>query len=560
MPEHYEYTDQGVERRFNELVTGQARYIETGHRPARRIKRSAVTWKHAHSRKTKEGKTFWYCTMGIGGVVAVGTMVGFASLAWPAVFAGIGVAGVVWYGKKKLSAFVIKKTVIKKLKDMEKIEADYLKGVNQGQIQRQISGGINLDVSKVANNAHKLATVAFQAEAILTLLVNETGRLFKKDKEYKKAFGQGPYLNIWNDAMKAARNGFITINNVQQDVKVGTSVSGKWMKFGYKQKGSKDPNVARIKLAVILRRLRLMVRYLDDYFDVLKDRLEEEARKLNLLEEQIQLSTLVKNIISGGPHHSGCEEGKCYGPEQRDLVKVAKSNITKDQWKAIVDDTQIATSKIGGGSTPNAVLQKYKKRYDQDEANTQQEMREMGGEFLADMALEGATSGGGEVAELGMEALSELGAEAASGGAGFILGAVVGEVIKSFRVNKPAYKNAKGVRLAAHKATVDARFIGDEIDKYAKSTKSNGLERMLTKIHNHYFRRIDERLKKLNELGTDLKFRNEFTCNDALALVRYYLKVYHYIDKAYVNLLFINRVIECLEGKINKHFKNAVKW
>jgi hypothetical protein len=101
-----------------------------------------------------------------------------------------------------------------------------------------------------------------------------------------------------------------------------------------------------------------------------------------------------------------------------------------------------------------------------------------------------------------------------------------------------------------------------ELDREIKKhkTKPDFLEYALSRIHSHYLRRYTERLTKFDALFTNLgaKGAANCTCEDAEMLTRYYLKTYHYIDKAFSNLLFVNRAVEMFEGHVNEKFLNVL--
>lgn len=137
------------------------------------------------------------------------------------------------------------------------------------------------------------------------------------------------------------------------------------------------------------------------------------------------------------------------------------------------------------------------------------------------------------------------------------ISAAVNQARKTYRVNRPLRQRM----LAAQEALHDGGSLDEELVSLAEKNDLKAVLRAFSKIHDHYPKRIGERVTKLTAFCAKIRDRagsdNGFSdCAEMETALRYLTKVYHLSEKQLIHIYFFNFAVDAIDRQI---FREAYK-
>lgn len=330
--------------------------------------------------------------------------------------------------------------------------------------------------------------------------------------------------------------------------------------FGF----GKMHNQERLKHRI--RRINGYIDWLEKYFDHVEGELRAPIKD-HLAQVDTGVSMLVEALIADLGAHEGCGVSLCFRPSEhqtRSKTMTAAELAQQDpkrlreleehlRGKTAAPIGAAATSgpSLVAFSTDSSTTRAVAEGYGPDQAIN------AGFAGLSAMA-DGAAKNAGQLSEAAAQTPGFM-IGAAGGGWGAILSAGIARGIAAMRVNYPLQS-----RVSKIKARMDEPGEGDLSEDLRKGARKNDLDaltRCMDKVHKHYIKRVHDRSTKLQKLLNELKERETgptaryrqalHSCTEATILVRYYLKVFHYLEKSMVHILILRASVQLIKENVD---------
>ena len=554
--------------RTQELIDMTIATVATGGSYPRRAKRGTGAWLDGHTVGSRAGRDFYVFAVGVGAVVCLASAAAFAAIGWWALLPALPIGLATFFTGKLLSSKWTKASALAKIRKIHE---------PGGSADANLEDGL-------------------LAEYMLVVLIQEYQRLLgKKDKYFTDddPTGTNPLTRAQKWA-NAAAWGF----DETRDVDVGRTISGRRnMRGGLV--GSRDENAAALKVAILIRRNLIMIRFLKSYLEQLSNKVRDEIDPYVGQVDDV-ITHAVKDTIGVGAHHMRCPDDCCFGPSEENLTfedapppaapgasatplqrrvhRIAMRNhinghlqTARDEVDDVdfTEDVQTMVSRLRSASPVSAAATGAAVDLGED-AGVEERVRENIGNFdeyggvdvIQGQVFSAATEGMESWLSEGVQAAAGgTGADLAMGPVGWVAGIVVGEIIQSVTVNRPTARAVGRIRAAA--ATSDG--LKQELRKELGTTNTDLLERALSKVHTHYLSRLASRLKKIESDAQIIGLRQQdgsarhvrMTCHDAVRMVRYVYKAWRYVMKAEANIAYVRSAVDNLESHMRSHFPTS---
>ena len=276
-------TDRNFEGRATRLIHETISAVSTGGGAPRRIKRSIGAWMDAHKWRSRSGREFYVLntfTLAVGFVTAIA----FAPLGFSALLPGIPVS---------LTLFFTAKIASKKWNKSSALEA-------LGKFE--VNPIVTLEDGRLA-------------EIMLLILISQYTRLLNKHRGR-----QGWIAKLRGQA--ASSPYFKNLSPAQQDAAwqeaASRGFSGSVTAQDHAYKGSASDAAAKRKVAILIHRQVVMIKWLRDYIGLLREQIDSEVvTYLKKVDDCI--TAAVNEQVKVGSHHTRCSPDCCWGPRDDEL-------------------------------------------------------------------------------------------------------------------------------------------------------------------------------------------------------------------------------------------------
>ncbi len=538
--------DPELDNRRKDLLQQVETCVLNGGGKVRRVKRSSATWKDVHTSKSVQNRDFVAFALVGGAVIAVASAAAFAAIGWWVLIPGFFLAILIAVIKHYLTKHWTNSKVVAWLKEQDEIIAN---------------GGTMRDPD--------LEKDGYLVECMLEVMTLNHNRLESKLEKYysgsysrkAKKFFRKSYENLDENRMKERLKQAFELAFGQQPLKLGQSLSGSgWVttKFS-KKKGwggligssveGQDSDEDILKLAILIGREKAYIEFCQNYFELLKEKVEGFYG--DIADTDKAISKFIDIQISFNRSHMNCSDKCCFGPQEENLVF---SPLTSTDTTGMSTGLQRVETHLQN-ITVNNVGDLSRALGDEEDHldNISQ-----GADLAADTVITSVTEAMESFfSEAFQESAGGMAADLTMSPVGWVLAIAIGEVMESFTVNRPTYKQVGKIRNALRDDVAD---LDDAVKNAVKKGKANMLQRALNKTHSHYMTRMNKRAEKLKAAYEVMKTKTDgvtpfmerwvYTCDDAVRLARYLMKVYHYSEKTLCHIIFLRSAVNVIRKRL----------